>query len=223
MAYVSRLAGGLMHEIRNPLSTLNLNLQLLAEDLRHPASAEPDARRALKRIEALQRETNRLQEILDDFLRFARGHQLELAEHDLNKLVGEVVSFITPEARHQGIQVMTGYGNIPKCKLDSGLFKQALLNILINAQQAMPDGGDLMIRTSCDKEGVRLDVTDTGAGMSKEETDKAFEVYYSTKKSGTGLGLPTSKRIIEEHGGTISVHSEPGKGSVFSILLPASR
>jgi len=221
LAYVGTLAGGLAHEIKNPLSTLNLNLQLIKEDWRNPST--PKEKRLCSKLDVLQHETRRLEEILNDFLRFARGPKLELAEHDINKIVDDVVSFIAPEATVNNITIHTSYDDsIPPVKLDANLIKQALLNIIINAQEAMPDGGELMVRTKREDGMCRIDITDTGTGMPPDVMKKIFNAYYSTKKTGSGLGLPTTKRIIDEHGGRITVQSEVGKGSCFSILLPPS-
>ncbi len=218
LAYLGSLAGGLAHEIKNPLSTLNINLQLLEEDLER---GDANSVRIRTRLEGLRREVKRLQEVLDDFLRFAHGHELHLTEESINQVVDEVLVFIGPEARQKGINIIRGTdGNLRSCQLDSNLIKQAFLNILINAEQAMPTGGDLMVRTAGEGDGVRVEFTDTGTGIPPEHLDRIWEVYFSTKKGGTGLGLPTARRNIEEHHGTIEVHSEVGKGSRFTVRLP---
>lgn len=219
LAFVGTLAGGLAHEIKNPLSTLNINLQLLKEELQE--MTEENSKRAHRKTQVLQKEVQRLEQILNDFLRFARGQKLELKEHDINEILDEVVDFITPEIKQKNILILKSYdANLPACRVDSNLIKQALLNIIINAEQAMEHGGELMVRTSGDKKHIQIDITDTGAGIPKDIIDKIFQVYFSTKKAGTGLGLPTAKRIIEDHRGTISVQSEEGKGTNFSIQLP---
>jgi len=222
LAFVGQLAGGLAHEIKNPLGTLHLNLQLLKEDLEKAAS--PKEKRLCKKIDVLQRESKRLEEILNDFLRYARGPQPNLAEQNVNRVVDDVVSFIAPEMALHKVQVETHYDeNIPKLKLDADLMKQALLNIVINAQQAMPDGGEVVVQTSRQGDVVQIDIIDTGEGIAEEKMDKIFNVYFSTKKTGTGLGLPTARRIIEEHRGAIKIQSEVGKGTCFSIELPVTR
>ena len=218
LAHLGSLAGGLAHEIKNPLSTLNINLQLLEEDLER---SDVSPVRIRTRLEGLRREVTRLQEVLDDFLRFAHGYELHLEEESVNEVVDEVLDFVGPEARQKRINIIRGAGPaIPRCRLDRNLIKQAFLNILINAQQAMPEGGDLMVRTAAEREGVRIEFTDTGAGIRPEHLDRIWDVYFSTKKGGTGLGLPTARRIVEEHHGSIDVNSEVGKGSCFTIRLP---
>lgn len=219
LAFVGTLAGGLAHEIKNPLSTLNINLQLLKEELQ--SMTGENGKRAYVKTQVLQKEVQRLDEILNDFLRFAKGQELELKDHNINEILDEVVDFVTPEIKQKKILILKSYdANLPLCRIDSNLIKQAILNIIINAEQAMGNGGELMVRTSRDNKYIQLDITDTGSGIPKDIVDKIFQVYFSTKKTGTGLGLPTAKRIIEDHKGAISVQSEEGKGTNFSIKLP---
>ncbi|MCF6157430.1 MAG: two-component sensor histidine kinase [wastewater metagenome] len=219
LAFVGTLAGGLVHEIKNPLSTLNINLQLLKEDIQ--TMTDEKSERIYRKVQVLQKEILRLEEILNDFLRFAKGKKLELENCDMNEVLDEVVDFVTPELKQKNIVILKDYAaHLLPCRIDSNLVKQAILNVIINAEQAMENGGELMIRTSKDKKNIQIDITDTGTGIPKDNIDKIFHVYFSTKKTGTGLGLPTTKRIIEEHKGTISLYSEEGMGTKFSIQLP---
>ncbi len=221
LAFIGTLAGGLAHEIKNPLSTLNIYLQLLQEELE--SMTGENSKKVYMKTQVLQKEVQRLEQILNDFLRFARGQKLELKNHDMNEILDEVADFVTPEIKQKKILILKSYdADLPQCRLDSNLIKQAILNIIINAEQAMENGGELMIRTSKDKKYIQIDITDTGPGIPKDIIDKIFQVYFSTKKTGTGLGLPTAKRIIEDHRGTISVQSEEGKGTNFSIKLPTN-
>ena len=221
LAFIGTLAGGLAHEIKNPLSTLNINLQLLKEELE--SMTGENSKRVYMKTQVLQKEVQRLEQILNDFLRFARGQKLELKDHDMNEILDEVADFVTPEIKQKKILILKSYdADLPQCHLDSNLIKQAILNIIINAEQAMENGGELMIRTSKDKKYIQIDITDTGPGIPKDIIGKIFQAYFSTKKTGTGLGLPTAKRIIEDHRGTISVQSEEGKGTNFSITLPTN-
>jgi signal transduction histidine kinase len=219
---LSQLTGGLAHEIRNPLSTLKVNLQLLAEDVQEMTGKEDDCgRRSLLRIQRMQDEVNRLRDILDDFIQFVGHHQLNLRPSDLNHQIDELVDFYEPQASASRVRMLKQYAPASLvCRIDPDLLKQALLNLFINAQQAMPEGGDLMVRTSQDNCKAHIEITDTGTGISPEVRDRIFEAYFSSKKGGTGLGLAMTKRIIEEHKGSIGVHSEPGKGTSFTILLP---
>ncbi len=225
----ARVAAGLAHEIKNPLSTMAINLALLEEEWsgapnsKRAPTPEPTARekRCQKRIQTLQREVQRLETIVDDFLRYARGGVIDRAPHDLGHLVREVLDFVEPEDSRVGIRHHADLpGGLPLVMLDVVAFRQAILNLFVNARQAMPMGGELIVRLRRQGNFVELAVTDTGVGMTPEDLERCFEVYYSTKREGTGLGLSTTKRIVEEHGGKIHAISEVGRGTSFSILLP---
>jgi signal transduction histidine kinase len=226
---LARVAAGLAHEIKNPLSTMAINLTLLDEEWGGSskpggnAGAEPTARekRCRKRVQTLQREVQRLETIVDDFLRYARGGVIDRVPHDLVHLVREALDFVEPEDTRAGIRHHTELPTgLPLVMLDPVAFRQAILNLLVNARQAMPMGGELIVRLRRQGKFVALSVTDTGVGMTQPDLDRCFEVYFSTKREGTGLGLSTTKRIVEEHGGRIHVISEVGRGTSFSILLP---
>ncbi|MFQ5412021.1 MAG: PAS domain-containing sensor histidine kinase [Phycisphaerae bacterium] len=224
MVELAAIAGGLAHEIRNSLSTLRMNLQLLEEDWKSaesPPSVESRdtgeiARRSRNRIHGLLKESRRLESILEDFLQFVSKRELKIRPCDLNQLLSELGDFYRPQAEHHEIILSIEYAEGPLvCEIDVNLLKQAILNLMINAQQAMAGGGRLWIRLG--EEGGRID---TGPGIPHDELSRIFEAYHSTKKSGTGLGLATTRRIIREHGGRIHVHSELKRGTCFSILLP---
>ncbi|RUL86963.1 two-component system sensor histidine kinase NtrB [Tautonia sociabilis] len=221
-AEIAQLAGGLAHEIRNPLSTMRLTLDLLAEDFRDPQSDRE--RRALQKIERVRKESHRLESLLEDFLRLVRVGGLHLAPTDLNAVVEDVRDFCEPQSLAQG--VVTRFHadpDLPPIALHVDSFKQALLNLIRNAQLAMPDGGELILRTRRQPDGgARLDVIDTGSGIPPEVQPRIFDPFFSTRPRGTGLGLPMTRRILLAHGGSITLDSEPGKGTQFSILLPAA-
>jgi two-component system, NtrC family, sensor histidine kinase HydH len=216
---ISQLAGGLAHEIRNPLSTLSLNLDLLAEDFQDAET--PRDRRVRQRVERLKRETQRLHDILENFLRYARVQELKREPTDLNALVEELCDFYSPQASVQGIVVRTHFAtDLPRLALDEALFKQAVLNLMLNAEHAMTQGGELIMTTRREGRWIVLDVTDTGVGIPENVRSRIFDPFYSTRPGGSGLGLPTTRKIVEAHGGIIEVHSVPGKGSRFSVWLP---
>lgn len=224
LAELGTLAGGLAHEIKNPLSTIALNLALLREDWEKGET--PKEKRTLKKIALLEREVQRLEAIVNDFLRFAKGKEMKLDPCDLNRVVQEVVDFIEPEAKRVGVQIRSLFASdLPQVALDRDVFRQALLNLFVNARDAMPKGGELLLRTQRGKNPrepeVWLEVTDTGVGMAPEVLEHCFDIYYSTKRGGTGLGLPTVRRIVEAHNGEISVQSEPGRGTQFLLRFPA--
>ncbi|MBI3099929.1 MAG: two-component sensor histidine kinase, partial [Planctomycetes bacterium] len=156
-ALLGAIAGGLAHELRNPLSTMSVHLQLLREDWSSPATTKE--RLSLRRIEILLRECRRLEEVLSDFLRFAGGHRPTLRPSDLNTVVQETLDFVAPEAEQHGLRVVSSLApDLPPVPLDSALFKQALLNILINAEQAMSKGGSLSVFTARDRDTALLTV-----------------------------------------------------------------
>jgi signal transduction histidine kinase len=218
---LAELAGGFIHEIKNHLSTFGLHLQLLAEDFDPPQT--PRERKALDRVLKLQAECRRLTEVANDFLRFARLRELDRRPTALADVVAEMLDFFDPTARAASIEIQTFLpSDLPPVALDVDLFKQALLNLLLNAEQAMPAGGAITVQARREDGGLRLDVIDTGVGMSADALAKCFRPFHTTKPGGNGLGLPTTRRIVEMHGGRIAAQSEPGQGTQFSIWLPVS-
>lgn len=220
LAEMVKLTGGLAHEIKNPLSTIQLNLQLLHEDL--PGESVVGSR-VHPRLKTIRQEVARLREILDDFLRYAGRMTLEIEEVDLNSLVEQVGDFFMPQAMMNKVQLRMALSPGPlMARVDPRLIKQALLNLMLNATQAMPKGGELIVNTRRVGPSAQIEVIDTGHGIAPEAASQIFQAYYTTKKSGTGLGLPMTRRIAEEHDGTISLQSEIEKGSIFTIKLPIS-
>ena len=218
-AEIAQLAGGLAHEIKNPLSTMSLNLDLLVEDFRGAES--PRDRRVLQKLERVRRETGRLNDIVEDFLRFARVQDLRVEPTDLNALVDDLRDFCEPHAFERNVVIRTQYDpDLPLVPLDVDLFKQALWNLIRNAQHAMPDGGDLILTTRRDGDHALLTVTDTGVGMEEAVAAQVFDAFFSTRPGGSGLGLPTTRKVVEAHGGSITLQSEPGQGTMFTVRLP---
>ena len=217
-----QLVGGLAHEIKNPLSTIRLNLELLGEDLSDPQT--PSERRAAGKVAVVERECTRLQRLLDDFLRFARVRPGELAPRSVNDSLQRVLDFFQPQADAAGIELIRYLeADLAHVRIDQESLQAALLNLILNAQQALPEGGQLMVRSRSTPQGVAIDLVDTGIGMDTATLNRAFDPFYSTKSGGSGLGLPTTRKIIEAHGGTLSVQSEPERGTQFTIELPAPR
>lgn len=231
LAELGSLTGGLAHEIKNPLSTIGLNAQLLSEGIHDSALPRNEKERLEKRLYALRREAERLRDILSDFLQFAGRVRLHREHTDLARAVEEIADFYLPQCEREHIVLRT---QTPKSEVvasvDEGLLKQAILNLVINATQAMSDGrpadetvgpqGELILRVESKPDEVRIHVTDTGPGIGPERLDEIFRPYVSGRSGGTGLGLATARRIVEEHGGRITAQSEIGKGSNFTITLP---
>ncbi len=232
LAEVGAMTGGLAHEIKNPLSTIGLNAQLLAEGLDELSGVDPDSKQRLtRRLSSLRREVERLRGILSDFLNFAGEIRLDLADADLNRVVDELCDFFLPQAQQQGVQLRTDLSPTPLTgRIDAQQLKQAVLNLLLNAVQAMSavkqGPRELILRTSRESDAQGrpvnvLHVIDTGPGIDPLVLPRIFTPYFTTKSGGTGLGLPTARRLIEAHAGRIDVHTEPGRGTDFAVRLPA--
>ena len=218
LAELGTLTGGLAHEIRNPLSTIQLNLQLLQEDLAADRQTSP---RVTNRINTVTREASRLRTILDDFLRYAGRIELQPEAIDLNRLLSELVDFLSPQAQQTRIQLRQVPATEPViARADPRMIKQALLNLMLNAMQIMPGGGELIVGAKREGTNAVTTVTDTGPGIAPDDQARVFDAYFSKRKGGTGLGLAMTRRIAREHGGDVQLQSELGKGSSFSIVLP---
>jgi signal transduction histidine kinase len=216
---LAALAGSLAHEIKNPLSVIRMNMDLLAEDFSPPET--PRERRALAKIEMVGRQCTRLENLLNDFLHFNKVGQLELRLGSLNEQLERVLDLFEPQARENHVEIVRYLdSDLPTIRLNAETLQAALVNLVKNALEAMPDGGQLVARTRVTRQGVALDLIDTGVGMDERTAMKMFDAFFSTKSGGSGLGLPTARRIIEAHGGRIDVHSEAGRGTQFTLEFP---
>ncbi|MER3422744.1 MAG: hypothetical protein C4293_05470, partial [Nitrospiraceae bacterium] len=216
LAGLHTLSAGVAHELRNPLSAVDLNLHLLEEDLRESgALTEKRARYA----QVLDAEIRRLSAILDNFLRFARPGSVHLHEVEMKGIVAHIASLLRYEAEERNIRLeIQAAEGLPPILGDETQISQVLVNIIVNAFQAMPDGGvcclAVMSRQIDGKDSVVISVQDSGIGIKREDLSRLFEPFYTTKAGGSGMGLAIAYRIIEDHGGTIQVTSAPGSGSV---------
>jgi len=174
-----------------------------------------------RRIERILTEAERLQSVLDNFLQFAAGRRLQKQPTDVNRLLDELAQFLSPQAEKARIRFVRELApDLPRVPADPNLLRQAAMNILLNAQQAMPAGGTITLRTRKQNGNVHLQFADTGEGIPEEVRHRVFDIYFSTKPAGTGLGLPITRRIVEEHDGSISIQSAPGRGTLVTVVLP---
>ncbi|MDR0456478.1 MAG: PAS domain-containing protein [Treponema sp.] len=225
LASLTTLAAGVAHEIKNPLGAISIHLQLMQKVL---GSSGVDAKSDVKQeplinkyFSILNEEVDRLNRIVVDFLFAARPMTLDLREGNINFLIAELAEFIRAELEQSRIRLFLELDkNLPPVLIDERYMKQAMLNLIKNAQAAMPRGGLLTIATQVSDNEIRISVCDTGVGMSAENLNKIFEPYFTTKDNGTGLGLTLVFKIIKEHHGEIAVESREGEGSNFEISLP---
>jgi len=218
LASLTTLAAGVAHEIKNPLASISIHLQLLQKSL--AKNNEKDEKND-RYINVLREEVERLNRIVVDFLFAVRPMNMELRKSDINKLISQLIDFVSPELEQSKILILLELDeDLPKVLMDERYMKQAMLNLVTNAKAAMPEGGVLTIATNLFDNEIRISICDTGIGIGKEYLEKIFEPYYTTKETGTGLGLTQVYKIIKEHQGEITVDSEPGTGSDFRIILP---
>jgi two-component system NtrC family sensor kinase len=213
LAAVGRLAAHVTHEVRNPLNSIRLNVELLEEDV---ADAAPEARRMLASI---VREVDRLTDITDQYLRLVRLPEPRRKATDLSELVRDVIAFLAPEMERANVttELSLEAGALP---LDEGQLRQALLNLCRNAREAMPEGGQLSIDLTLSPSEAVLRLSDRGSGIADSEREKIFDLFYTTKQHGTGLGLPLTQQIVAAHGGRIRCLPRDGGGTTFEVWLP---
>ncbi len=218
------LSAGLAHELRNPLSAMDLNLHLLEEELKDNAALGPQAAHYLHVLNA---ECRRLSAILDNFMKFARPGASSLREVDVRNLIAHILTLMQFDAEERKIRVeQVIEEGLPPVLGDEAQISQVLVNVVINAFHAMPEGGVCRVsalRREVDgKPWVEISVRDTGVGIKKEELARLFEPFYTTKPTGSGLGLAIAYRIVQDHAGTIEVASEPGNGATVVMKFPAA-
>lgn len=222
-AVVGRLASGIAHEIRNPLNFMNLSI----DHLQAACAPENEARRSefTHITTTIKEEIQRLNRLVSDFLSYGRPARLKPRELDAQTLIVEVGDLVKAQAEQQGVRVSitsdtTNAVGDTHFQADYEQIKTCFSNLMINAIQAMPEGGSLHVSLQPSAEQLRIEFADTGVGIAAENLAQIFEPYYSTKDTGIGLGLPLTKKIIEEHGGQITLVSQPGQGTTFTVTLP---
>ena len=221
MSALGRLASSVAHEVRNPLGAVAIQLQLLQEDLADLQTAVPT--RVGERLNTARAEMRRLDGIVQNFLRFSRPPALNLQRIGANDLLAHIVALVEPEARERQIALTLELADdLPLTMADDNLLSQAILNIIINAFQAVGKEPAVLLGTHLDADSGRVQfrVTDNGSGIAAADLERVFEYYYTTKDTGTGLGLSITQRIVHQHQGLIDVESAVGSGTVVTISLP---
>jgi len=224
LAALGRLASGVAHEIRTPLTSLKLFLQSVEEDVAVSPEQSEDYRIGMRQVA-------RIEKTINHFLDFARPQQPVLAELDFALLVDEVLEVIRPRANHQDVEIRESIAaGLPRVEGDVRQLSEVLVNLSVNALDATPDGGRLTISVAAETAGpdsaepgrVRIDVADSGTGIPKEDLPRLFEPFFTSKAAGSGLGLAIVKGTVERHGGTVEVSTRPGAGTTFSVSLPVT-
>ena len=220
LAEFAQMAAHVAHEVRNPLNAIMLNSELLEEEMRRchcDVTAE-----AAALLVSIQQEAERLQHLTDEYLAFARPPRPNSGHHSLNAIVDDLTHLVRHEAQRQGVSIETRMSHGCPCAVfDPDQLKQAALNLVRNALQAMPNGGRLVLETAVLPDGsVTLSVEDTGPGIAEDKRCLIFEPFYTSKPTGTGLGLPLAAHIVRDHGGDIDFATAAGGGARFTILLP---
>ena len=219
MSALGRLAASVAHEVGNPLGAIDIQLQLLQEDLSTIDGALPD--KTLRRIDIARAEMRRLEGIVQNFLRLSRPPALHLKRVDPNDLLNNIYQLVAPEAREKSLHLHLELGHpLRPVKVDENQLSQCLLNLLINAFQAVGDQGNIRLRSREEDGDVLIEIADDGPGIPPEDLERIFEFYYTTKEEGTGLGLSIAQRIVHQHAGTLSVDSQQGEGTRIAIRLP---
>jgi signal transduction histidine kinase len=241
---LGRLTAGIAHEVKNPLNAMMIHLELLRTKIRSTlAEAQPEpvaaggtlglgptrsevlsapVRGALEHVQVIEGEIRRLDEVVQGFLKFTRPEELRLQPVRLRPLIEEILPVIKTEARKHGVRVFVEIApSTPGVNADAAMLRQVILNLAINACQAMPNGGTLrLVGRSRSADRVELLVEDTGQGIAPEHLGRIFDLYFTTKEKGTGIGLSMVYRIIQLHDGDVEVESTPGRGTTFRVLLP---
>jgi PAS domain S-box-containing protein len=215
LAAIGRLTSGVAHEVKNPINAIVIHLEILRERI---LQLDPETRR---HMDIINSEIHRLDRVVKTLVDFSRPVELKLTALDLRALAAEVVALAAPEARSHNVEVVQVLGPQPlPVHVDTDLMKQAILNVVINGIQAMPDGGTLTFRAFAASQAAVLEVHDTGDGISPEIRDKIFNLYFTTKKSGSGIGLALTYRAMQLHNGALDLDSEDRQGTTFRFMLP---
>jgi signal transduction histidine kinase len=219
LAAIGKMAAHVTHEIRNPLSAMGLNVEMLEEEIAHREGTHSGEVRNL--LAAIQREVRRLEHLSEEYLRVARLPQPRIEAEDIAATVLEIVAFARPEIENSGCTVTLQLGaDLPAALYDEAQLRQALLNLLRNAREAMPGGGPIHVCVTAEGMSIVVSVDDRGVGIPSEIRGRVFDPFFSTKGEGTGLGLAITRHIVAAHGGTVMCEPREGGGTRFRIALP---
>jgi signal transduction histidine kinase len=214
MAAIGRLTSGVGHEVKNPINAIVVHLELLRSKM-------PSDAGATRHLEVIQSEIRRLDRVVQTLVDFSRPVELQLKDQDLRGIVNGVLMLASAELETRNISVVSELPSYPvNVRIDADLLKQALLNVVLNGAQAMGSGGELSVRLAEDGRAAVLKVEDHGEGIPNEIRDRIFDLYFTTKREGSGIGLAMTYRIVQLHHGQLDVESKLGKGSTFTLRIP---
>jgi len=218
---VEAIAAGIAHEVRNPLNALQINLAILEEEI---SEIVPDREsHVFEVIGKIAGELRSLDNFVTEFLRFARPPRMNREPLAVRLLLADLVTFIGPECSRKGVSLSLSVEDEPESVLADGFqLKHAVLNLVLNALQATPAGGAIVIETEGDTKALEIRVRDTGQGIAEGVLPRVFDAFFTTREGGTGLGLPIARRIAEAHGATLALVSREGEGTVATLSLPAA-
>jgi signal transduction histidine kinase len=214
---LANLGDSIAHEIRNPLNSIHMNVQLLREGLGKAAS---DPERLDRTASTVQSEIKRLDRVVRDFVQYSRPPALRLLPGSVNQVVRAALDVLDAQIQAKRIRVETDLQSARPVHMDRDRLQRAIYNVLLNAVQILPDAGRIVCRSRDEERRCLLEISDDGPGLDPSRTTHVFDLFYTTKPGGKGLGLPISNRIVEEHGGRMAVASEPGRGTTFAFFLP---
>lgn len=215
---ISQLAKGMAHEIRNPLNFISLSIDHIRK--KFSPKNDPEKEHFESLIRSIKNEIQRLNNLVGNFLDYGRPIRMSRQNTNLHVLIQDVISLVSAKAEKESIKILYHNEGIPTLSLDPELIKTCIFNIILNAFQAMPSGGEIIIRLTALNNKATVTIRDTGVGVSRENLAKLFDPFFSTKTTGLGLGLAMTNRIIEEHGGKVDFQSTEGKGSTVTLSLP---
>ncbi len=216
---LAQIAGSLAHEIKNPLSVIRMNMELVEEDLEESETLRE--RRVWTKLQTVHAQCQRLEKLLNDFMKFARLRDLELEIGSLNRQITLVLDMYEAQAKAQGVQINRYLDpELPAMHLDQETLQAALANLVKNALESMPEDGELTAITRVTPVGIAMDLIDTGCGMSDNTALNMFNAFYTTKPTGSGLGLPMARKVVQAHGGRIDVQSQEAQGTKFTLEFP---